>query len=94
MVFRIAGYSIPRDSSLQASCGKQVESFDLAKAGDLIIFANESNQIDHVGILLEDNKIIHASGKVRIDKLLEEGIIHVEKKLITHNLYSIRRIIP
>jgi len=94
MVLRIAGYSIPRDSSLQATCGRQVERIEEAHPGDLIIFNNESNKIDHVGILLDDDKIIHASGKVRIDRLIEEGIIHDEKKLITHYLNSIRRVIP
>jgi cell wall-associated NlpC family hydrolase len=94
LVFRIAGYSIPRDSSQQASTGKPIENFEMAKPGDLIIFTNESNNIDHVGILLEENKIIHASGKVRIDKLVQEGIIPHEKKIISHYLHSIRRVIP
>lgn len=94
IVYRIAGYSIPRDSSFQATSGKGVERFEESQPGDLIILADESNKIDHVGILLEDNKIVHASGKVRIDRLIEEGIIQNKNKLITHYLHSIRRIIP
>ena len=34
----------------------------------------------HVGIIMDNNQIIHASGKVRIDKLDEKGIFNVNKQ--------------
>lgn len=93
MVFRIAGYSINRDSSQQAMNGKHVEDYSHARSGDLLIFKNESGKIDHVGILLDNSMVIHASGKVRIDRFEEESIINVKTNQKTHFLHSIRRVI-
>ena len=45
----------------------------------------------HVGILLNDHEIIHASGNVRIDKIDEEGITHTGTGIRTHTLKTIRR---
>jgi len=47
----------------------------------------------HAGIVLDDQKIIHVDGKVRIDHLLEEGILQSETKIYTHSLVEIRRIL-
>jgi cell wall-associated NlpC family hydrolase len=46
----------------------------------------------HVGIILENNQIIHASGQIRIDTLLESGILNELKKEITHTLFAIKRV--
>ena len=93
MVFRISGYSIPRDSTQQAITGRHVEKLSDSHPGDLLIFNNDSGNIDHVGILLENEKVIHASGKVRIDILEPEGVKNVDTGRITHQLHSIRRVI-
>jgi gamma-D-glutamyl-L-lysine dipeptidyl-peptidase len=92
MVFKINGYKLYRDSSLQARQGKKV-LFKDAIAGDLAFFQNKESKITHVGLILADNKIIHASGKVRIDHFNEEGILHAETKVYTHTLAHIRRIL-
>ncbi|MFZ1807969.1 MAG: C40 family peptidase [Cyclobacteriaceae bacterium] len=93
MVYKICGFSISRDANQQAICGKEVVGIENSLPGDLAFFSNNSGNIGHVGILLEDQKIIHASGRVKIDQLIEEGIIDVESKVITHSLAGIRRII-
>lgn len=92
IVFRICGYSLPRDASQQVKKGEKV-NFDNRKEGDLVFFNNDDDKIVHVGILLENDEIIHASGKVRIDTLNDKGISHSESQRITHKLHSIRRII-
>jgi hypothetical protein len=94
MVFKICGYSLYRETSQQMSQGKVISSFDEAKAGDLLFFRNAEEKISHVGILLPEDKIIHASGRVRIDHLNEEGILNAETKIYTHTLAHIRRILP
>jgi len=43
--------------------------------------------------VLGDQKIIHVGGRVRIDHLLEEGILQPETKVYTHSLVEIRRIL-
>ncbi len=94
MVFRITGFSLPRDSGQQAQQGRPVPSFDESQPGDLVFFQNEKEQINHVGIRLTDSKIIHASGRVRIDDLSAEGIVHQTKKTVTHGFSHVRRIFP
>lgn len=91
-VFRICGYSIPRDASQQVKIGSDVPSLEDSRAGDLAFFSGESGSITHVGIILEDNQIIHASGKVRIDEIDIQGIKQIPSGQITHQLASIRRI--
>ncbi len=90
-VFRIAGYALPRDSVQQVHCGSPVDHIKQAQAGDLAFFASTSGKIDHVGIILGDNQIIHASGKVRIDELREEGIWDGQQ--ITHHMKTVRRVL-
>jgi gamma-D-glutamyl-L-lysine dipeptidyl-peptidase len=93
MVFKISGYRLFRDAWQQASQGKAVKSFEQVAPGDLAFFKNSENKITHVGIVLEDNRIIHASGKVRIDHLNDQGILSVDSKIYTHELSHIRRIL-
>jgi hypothetical protein len=92
MVFKICGYKLLRDTVQQVTQGKPVNSPGESRKGDLAFFRNEKEKISHTGILLAENKIIHASGKVRIDHLTEEGIYNTETKKITHPLSAIRRI--
>ncbi len=92
MVFKLSGYFIPRDASQQAQAGRKVATLEEAMPGDLAFFS-KGGSIAHVGIILEDQKIIHASGQVRVDKIIEEGIIDVETKVISHYLDGIRRIL-
>ena len=93
MVFKISGYNLFRDSWQQGYQGKSVKSYHDAKPGDLAFFKNAEGKIVHVGILLDEDKIIHASGRVRIDHFNEEGILNVETKIYTHQFAHIRRIL-
>jgi len=93
MVFKISGYPLLRDSSQQANHGKKVKSLSEALPGDLAFFQNAQGKIHHVGIVLSEEKIIHASGRVRIDFLMDEGILNADSKIYTHQLAGIRRIL-
>lgn len=92
IVFAICEKNIPRDAAQQAERGETVDFIEQAQEGDLAFFDNEEGKIIHVGIILNDQKIIHASGKVRIDKLDHEGIYNEEKKQYSHRLRIIKRI--
>lgn len=83
MVYKIAGYSLPRDTSQQIQTGIEV-SFEDAQPGDLVFFENIHKKMDHVGIYLGDGKVIHASGIVRIDKLKTEGLFNADLQKLTH----------
>lgn len=88
---KLAGIKLPRDSWQQALVGKKVKNLSAAKKGDLCFFG-DGEKVTHVGMLLDNGRIIHASGKVRIDVMTEEGIYNEELKKITHKLKSIKRI--
>jgi hypothetical protein len=89
-VFKMLGIDLPRDAWQQAQQGKRIKKLKEALTGDLAFF-NDKDEIVHVGILLNNELIIHASGKVRIDAITKKGIIHSETGKRTHRLRSIRR---
>ncbi|MEO8148691.1 MAG: C40 family peptidase [Bacteroidia bacterium] len=92
-VFKLAGIALKRDAYLQAEQGEQVHLLDETHPGDLAFFENEEGRITHVGLLMNDHKIIHASGKVRIDNIDHFGIYNDEMKKYSHKLRMIRRMI-
>jgi hypothetical protein len=91
VVFSLNRIKIKRDASEQAEEGAKVENLENARLGDLAFFNNAEGRITHVGMLLNNEHIIHASGKVKIDMIDTEGIYSVEFKRHTHKLHSIRR---
>lgn len=93
MTFRLCGYSLMRDAGQQARQGKTVADIEDSKPGDLAFFENKEGRIVHVGILLENRQIIHASGKVRVDQIDAKGIIDKEKGIYTHRLCLVKRLI-
>ncbi len=92
-VFKLKGVQLKRDACLQAEQGAKVNSLSEAYAADLAFFANTEGRVTHVGMLLNREHIIHASGKVKIDTIDEKGIYSEELQRYTHTLHSIRRII-
>jgi uncharacterized protein YgiM (DUF1202 family) len=93
MVYKLNGYKIHRDASQQALEGEPLSFIEESEAGDLAFFDNDEGNIIHVGIIMENNYIIHASGKVRIDRLDHLGIYNPELNKHTHKLRVIKKII-
>ena len=93
LVFKLNGYRLPRDAYQQVESGHPLRFVEEAEAGDLAFFDNEEGRIVHVGILLNHEQIIHASGCVRIDKLDHYGIYNHDKKGYSHTLRVIKRIL-
>lgn len=89
---KVAGFKLPRDASQQVNLGETINSLSNAKFGDIAFFENEDRCTTHVGILLSNDKIIHASGRVRIDTIDETGIFNKEIKRHTHALSVIKRL--
>ena len=92
-VFKLQGINLLRDASMQAEQGYAINTLNEVKLGDLAFFDNAEGKITHVGIVLNHDKIIHASGKVKIDSIDEKGIYSEESKRYTHKLRSIKRIL-
>jgi len=93
MVYKLNGYKIHRDASQQALEGEPLSFIEESEVGDLAFFDNEEGKIIHVGIIMDNNYIIHASGKVRVDRLDHLGIYNAELNKHTHNLRVIKKII-
>jgi len=95
VVYKLMNVRIPRDASQQAQIGETVGFLQEARCGDLAFFDNEDGRINHVGILLNDHTIIHAtetSGCVVIDPIDNGGIISKQLRIRTHNLRLVKRI--
>ena len=93
MVYKLNGYKLLRDASQQATQGEALSFIEESEPGDLAFFDNSEGQITHVGIIMKDNYIIHAHGKVRIDRLDHSGIYNVDKNVHTHKLRVIKKVI-
>lgn len=105
-VMSLFGINLPRNASQQVKCGQEVVSIKKAQTGDLVFFDhNDSNhegaelnnckgdsRITHVGILLDAERVIHCSGRVKIEHIDERGIRGTERQTYTHHLAAIRRI--
>ncbi|MGN6640694.1 MAG: C40 family peptidase [Mucilaginibacter sp.] len=90
-VFRLQGIHLLRDARMQAEQGDTVDFISEARLGDLAFFDNEEGKITHVGIMLNNSEIIHASGRVKIDHIDSQGIYSEEQKKYTHKLRIIKR---
>ena len=93
MVYKLNGYKLLRDARQQAQQGEPLSFIEESEPGDLAFFDNDEGNIIHVGIIMKDNFIIHASGRVRIDRLDHSGIFNSELNKHTHKLRVIKKII-
>lgn len=92
-IFRVHGVEIPRDSGPQSQLGEAIHLIGEARAGDLAFFDNEEGKIIHVGLMIGPDRILHASGHVRIDRIDHFGIYNQQQQRYTHKLRIIRRIL-
>ena len=106
-VMSLFGVQLPRNASQQVKCGDEVKHLKDSRAGDLVFFdhadtncadAEPNNckgdtRITHVGILLDSERVIHCSGRVKIESIDERGIFGAEQRLYTHHLAAIRRMV-
>lgn len=93
LVYKVHNIKLPRDTSQQVEVGESLTFVEESQPGDLAFFENPEGKIVHVGIMLDNQKIIHASGKVRIDTLDSTGIFNKEMNNHTHKLRVIKSIL-
>ncbi len=93
IVYRHFGISLPRDAWQQAEKGEVVDFQSEIRKGDLAFFDNEAGKITHVGVMINNETIIHASGRIRVDKMDNEGIFNAELNKYTHRLRIVKRYI-
>ena len=93
LIFKLKKIKLLRDAGQQATQGETLNFVTEAEPGDLAFFDNPEGDITHVGIFMEKNRIIHASGRIRIDIIDHEGIYNEEEQRYTHNLRIMKRIV-
>lgn len=92
MVYKINGFALLRYAHEQATQGEALSFIEESEAGDLAFFDNKEGVIDHVGLILKNNSIIHVHGKVRIDKLDHTGIFDTNARTYSHKLRVIKKV--
>lgn len=91
VIFKTKGINLPRNASQQAEIGEEIKQLEKVKIGDLAFFQNQKEKITHVGIIIDNQTIIHASALVRIDYIDCEGIYIKKTKSYSHKLKVIKR---
>jgi len=89
---RALGKNIPRDANEQSAMGDTLSFINEAQAGDLAFFDDTEGMIHHVGMIVAQDKILHSSGRVRIDKIDQQGIFSLELGRYTHKLRVLKRV--
>ncbi len=93
IVYKLCGIKINRDARQQAEQGKAVDFLPASQTGDLAFFDNEEGRIIHVGIMLGNSHIIHAAGRVKIDRIDDQGIFSEELGKYSHKLRIVKRFV-
>lgn len=73
LLFSTLGRSLPRDAWQQAEHGHAISLSDtsLWQRGDLLFYGLE--RLEHVGLWMGDDKLLHASGRVQVEDLAPAG---------------------
>lgn len=93
MVYKINGHALKRLPEEQALQGISLSFIEESESGDLAFFDDSEGNINHVGIIMKDNYIIHVNGKVKIDRIDHTGIFDTDSNRYTHKLRVIKKII-
>lgn len=93
MVYKINGYRLKRNALEQSTQGEALSFIEECESGDLAFFDNSDGVIDHVGLIMDNNYIIHVFGKVRIDRIDHAGIFNNEINKYTHKLRVIKKVL-
>lgn len=95
VVYAVFSVNLLRNAREQMTQGVLVPSLAEAQPGDLAFFDHadrdpKATNISHVGLLLDNKKIIHCSGCVHVDDIDEVGI-RLPNGELTHHLVQINR---
>ncbi len=93
MVYKINGYRLLRKVTEQSEQGSPLSFIEESEAGDLVFFDNKEGEIHHVGLIMDNNYVIHVDGKVRIDRLDHTGIFNAEDGKYSYQLRVIKKLI-
>lgn len=93
VLYKFLNIPLLRDAAQQATQGEAVNFLQEACCGDLAFFDDEEGNIIHTGLLLNSFEIIHAAGKVKIDKIDSQGIVEADSGNRLYRLRIIKRFV-
>jgi cell wall-associated NlpC family hydrolase len=94
LVARLINIKLPRTAEAMSQHGRMVDFVIQAQPADLAFFDNRKGQIEHVGVLLPESKILHVGECVRIDAIDHYGIFNTETGRYSHRLRIVKRLLP
>lgn len=94
LVARLINIKLPRTAEAMSHHGRTIDFVIQAQPADLAFFDNRKGQIDHVGLLLPDSRILHVHDRVRIDAVDHYGIFNFELGKYTHRMRIVKRLLP
>lgn len=93
LIARIVNIPLPRTAATQVQYGQTVDFVIQCQPADLAFFEDSKGNIDHVGLLLPDSRILHVYDRVRIDAVDHFGIYNYELQKYTHRLRIVKRLL-
>ena len=82
--------TVPRSIEMLSSSGIFLSFIEEAQLGDILLFSNSSSgEVSHCGMSLGNGRVLHASGKVRIDRVDHQGIFNPTLKRYSFHLVGI-----
>lgn len=94
LVARLVNLRLPRTAGAMSHHGRPVDFVVQCQPADLAFFDGPRGQIDHVGLLLPESRILHVDGCVRVDAVDHYGIFNYELGRYTHRLRIVKRLFP
>lgn len=92
MAFRMAGCNLPHALESLAEAGETLSFLEEAEPGDVVLLGDES-KITHAGLIWAPGRVLHASGRVRIDRIDNHGIFNESLKRYTHSIKVLKRML-
>ncbi len=93
LIARIVNITLPRTAATQVQYGRTVDFVIQCQSADLAFFEDTKGNVDHVGLLLPDSRILHVYDRVRIDAVDHFGIYNYELQKYTHRLRIVKRLL-
>lgn len=93
LFYRHFGIEIPKDIPSILQLGTTIDFVSEIKGGDLAFFIDDDGIVNHIGIVISDEEVLHVVEKVRIDSIDNEGIFNHDLEQTTHKLRIVKRLI-
>ncbi len=92
LFYRHFGLELPKDIDSIIQLGVTIDFISEIKSGDLAFFVNEEGEVNHMGLVISDDEVLHVVEKVRIDSIDNEGLYNHDLQQTTHKLRIVKRL--